>query len=282
MTGLLGIAPGAPGSGRARYARAMTLWHEGRLSEDQLEAYRSAAADDAEGPAAEFARRGLPLPADAPPDPVGAIRALLGETDRYLAELPGDGIAEVRTGLAIWRDGPVSPGADTNPVTRAHLPAALRELASTHPGLAGAIATATPLLRWQSYDGYAPDTIGESFASNHAFASLLGEDAAIPATDFDLGLFLIAPHVLYRDHAHPAPELYAPLTGPHGWRFGPDRPLVIKAAHQPVWNPPMQPHLTKVGPVPFLCLYAWTRDVTSAAQVIPAQDWHRLEELRLE
>ncbi len=36
-----------------------------------------------------------------------------------------------------------------------------------------------------------------------------------------MGLFVIAPHVLYRDHAHAAPELYLPLTGPHGWRFAP-------------------------------------------------------------
>ncbi|MDZ7908534.1 MAG: dimethylsulfonioproprionate lyase family protein [Gemmobacter sp.] len=118
-----------------------------------------------------------------------------------------------------------------------------------------------------------------AFADGHAFASLLGEAAPIPAQDFDLGLFLIAPHVLYRDHAHAAPELYAPLTGPHGWRFGPGRPLVLKPAHQPVWNPPQRPHLTKVGALPFLCLFAWTREVNSPARVIPADDWPALEAL---
>jgi hypothetical protein len=48
---------------------------------------------------------------------------------------------------------------------------------------------------------------------------------------------------------------------------------VIKPAHVPVWNPPNQPHMTKVGSVPFLCLFGWTRDVSEPAQVIPADDW---------
>ena len=88
--------------------------------------------------------------------------------------------------------------------------------------------------------------------------------------------------MLYRDHCHAAPELYAPLTGPHGWRFGPGRPLMVKPAHQPVWNPPYPPHLTKVGPVPFLCLFGWTRDVNEVARVMPAADWPELEALRLD
>ena len=44
--------------------------------------------------------------------------------------------------------------------------------------------------------------IGESFADGHAFASIAGRDALFAAEDFELGLFLIAPHVLYRDHCH--------------------------------------------------------------------------------
>lgn len=58
-------------------------------------------------------------------------------------------------------------------------------------------------------------------------------------------------------------------------------PLIVKPAHQPVWNPPHQPHLTKVGEVPFLYLFVWTRDVDQIAQVIPADDWPDLEAARL-
>ncbi len=210
--------------------------------------------------------------------------SLIAGIDRYLADLPGPGIAEVREGLARWRDGPVTVLADpaANPVAAAHLPDALSALTQTHPDLSGVIAAASPHLRWRTYDGYDPALIGADFVRAHAYASLIGEDAsAQPARDFDLGLFLIAPHVLYRDRCHAAPELYAPLTGPHGWRFVPGHPLTILPAHQPVWNPPHQPHLTKVGPVPFLCLYGWTRDVNELARVIPAGDWPELEALRL-
>lgn len=272
-----------PGSGRARYAEAMARHAAGTISAPQLEAYRVTAASDTLDPAPEFAARGLTLPRDPDMTPVSALRLLVDEVDHYLATLPGPGVAEVRAGLAQWRHGPVTPADPApNAIRDAHLPAALAALAPTHPALAQAIAAAAPHLRWITYDRYDPALIGEGFRSGHAYASFVGEDAAIPARDYDLGLFVIAPHVLYRDHHHAAPELYAPLTGPHGWRFGAGRPLVTKAAHVPVWNPPHRPHATKAGAVPFLCLFGWTRDVQQAAQVIPADDWPELEALRLD
>ena len=215
---------------------------------------------------------------------VAVVRALVDEADRYLSMLPGPGVADVRAGVAEWRAGPVTPAgaAAANPVVSDHLPAALASLGRDHPALARAIAEAAPALDWVSYDRYPPAAIGAAFAAGHAYARIIGDGAAIAARDFDLGLFLIAPHVLYRDHHHPAPELYAPLTGPHGWRFAPGAPLLVKDAHEPVWNPPDRPHAMKVGPVPFLCLYGWTRNVDLPARVIPADDWRELEESRLE
>lgn len=282
MSGLLGVPLGARGSGRARYGRAMRLWAEGALSPAQLEAYRVAAADDQRPPRQVLEDRRLPIPADAAPSPEALVRALVEEADRYLAGLPGPGVTEVRTLLSRWRDGPVTLSATVaNAVVEAHLAPALEALAADQPALAGAIAAAAPFLRWTAFEGYPPDQIGETFLRGHAFCSIVGEGAPIPARDFDLGLFLIAPHVLYRDHAHAAPELYAPLTGPHGWRFGVGRPLVAKPAHLPVWNPAHQPHLTKVGPLPFLGLFGWTRDIWDPAHVVPATDWPELEALRL-
>jgi hypothetical protein len=281
MSGLLGVPLGGPGSGRDRYARAMRLWAEGHLAPAQLEAYRVAAADDRRSPAEVLADRQLPVPADPARSREAAIAALVEEADRYLAGLAGPGVAEVRRLIARWRDGPVGGDAAGNAVVSAQLDPALAAVAAEYLALAAAIAAAAPHLRWITYDGYAPDQIGADFSQGHAYCTLIGAGGAIAAEGFDLGLFLIAPHVLYRDHAHPAPELYAPLTGPHGWRFGPGGALVTKSAHQPVWNPPLRPHLTKVGPVPFLCLYAWTRDVNLPAHVIPADDWPELERLRL-
>jgi hypothetical protein len=271
---------GAKGSGRARYAAAMELYQSGKISPQVLEIYRIASVLDSQDPEPMLAEIGAGRVAD-PASGEEIFRRLIEEADRYLATLPGPGVAEVRAGLNQWRAGPVTLRPTPHPVIAAHLGDALAVLAQTHLALAQAIAAAAPYLTWHPYDSYPVADIGEAFAKGQAYASLIGEDATIPAKDYDLGIFLIAPHLLYRDHHHAAPELYAPLTGPHGWRFGPGTPLVIKPAHAPVWNDPFRPHLTKIGPVPFLALFGWTADVTEAAVVIPADDWAELEALRL-
>jgi hypothetical protein len=260
----------------------MALYREGLLSAEVLEVYRICSPRDADDPAILLQERGLAAPAGHISSAESLVLALIDEADRYLATLPGCGVAEIRTGIGAARSGKVTlqvphPSA----VVAKHLDVALAELRLTHAALAAAIAAAAPRLHWVTYDAYPRDEIGEAFATGHAFASLVGGEAPLAAEDFDVGLFLIAPQVLYRDHCHKAPELYAPLTGPHGWRFGPDTPLVVKGAHQPVWNEPYRPHLTKVGPVPFLALFGWTRDVAEPARVLPARDWPALEALRL-
>lgn len=272
MTGIwddLATPPGAEGSGLRRYGAAMALHARGLIPDAVLEVYRLCAPLDAEDPAAVLVARGLPLPASPPGDGASAIRALLDEADAYLATLPGPGVAEVRAGLAAA--SPALPAPVANPVIARHLPTALSALWTDAPALAAAIAGAAPHLGWITYDGYPEAEIGATFACGHAYAPIA------TGADYELGLFVIAPGILYRDHCHPAPELYAPLTGPHLWRFGVGAPLVEKPAHAPVWNEPLAPHLTKVGRVPFLCLYGWTRDVRLPARVIPAPDWDSIE-----
>jgi hypothetical protein len=277
----LSLPLGAKGSGRARYAAAMDMYQQGLISPAALEVYRIASARDGQDPApmlTEFGMKPIMTPAYA----ADHIARLIDEADRYIATLPGRGVAEVRAGLNQARAGLVQVTPQTNTVVDQHLDAALAPLRATHLALAQAIEAAAPHLTWITYDRYPPDEIGADFAQGHAYASLIGEAGNLVARDYDLGIFLIAPHVLYRDHHHAAPELYAPLTGPHGWRFGPHTPLIIKPAHHPVWNDAHRPHMTKVGPTPFLALFGWIRDVTQAAEVIPAPDWPALEALRLD
>jgi hypothetical protein len=274
---------GQPGSGRRRYASAMALNRAGLLDDAVLEVYRVCSPRDGEDAAYLLSARGLASQMPPRPDqgPAAAILGLIDAADRYLAGFNGPGIAEIRSGLAS-ANGPVTlPKPARNAVVDDWLGPAIGPLSTTHPELAAAIAAAAPHLDWVTYDAYDPAQIGEDFRSGHAFASLIGGGAPVGAEDFDFGLFLIRPHVLYRDHCHPAPELYAPLTGPHGWRFGPGTPVMIRPAHQPVWNDPMSPHLTKVGPVPFLSLFGWTRDVAEPAVVLPAEDWAELEAWRI-
>ncbi|VDC21279.1 dimethylsulfonioproprionate lyase family protein [Pseudogemmobacter humi] len=263
---------GPPGSARARYGAAMELHAQGRLSRQQLEAYREASAFDDQDPAQVLTDRGLAVPEAPPPSPALALTLLADEIDRCLATLASPGIAETRSGFAaLTRQAPQPRPGPEHPVAAALLPPALAALAGENPTLAEAIALAAPHLTWESY-GYGPG-IGPHFPQSHAFASLAGESAPFTARDFDLGLFLIAPHTLYRDHAHAAPELYLPLTGPHRWRFTPGAGFREKPALAPVWNPPHRPHATLTGAQPFLALYAWTRDTRAQAYVLPADDW---------
>lgn len=203
------------------------------------------------------------------------IRSLVTEIETYLSVLGGPGIATVLEGLRKWTKGSVAPVQGRTLSICDHLDAALPVLGKTT--LARAIDDARPFPSWVSYDAYPREEIGARFADNHAFASIIGEGCALEAVDFDLGLFLIAPNLFYRDHHHAAPELYAPLTGPHGWRFKPGDPLVWKEAHEPVWNRAWQPHATMTGDTPFLSIFCWTKDIALPAKIIPSSDWPNLE-----
>lgn len=279
---LLHTPLGTPGSGRVRYGAAMELYRRGLITEAQLDVYREASPFDARDPATLLAERGLPAAPPATCARSAALHALLHAARDYLDDLSHPGAAEVHAGFGRCGTLTDTPTGKPHPVVEQWLGPALEAAAEHQPQLARAIAAAAPHVAWVSYDRYPRAEIGDGFAEGHAFAAIAGGEAPFPAVEFELGVFLIAPHVLYRDHHHAAPELYAPLTGPHGWRFAPGRPLVIKPAGEPVWNPALQPHLTKVGRVPFLCLFAWTRDVNEAARVIPAGDWPQLEGLTLE
>lgn len=278
---LLDLPLGMPGAGRIRYGAAMALYQQGKLSPAELEAWRIAAASDSRPADEVLAAHGLPAPPRQSPDAAATLSRLMEEAGAYLAPLHCPGAAELRRVLARRSPAALQPAAQDLPVVTAHLAAALAALAATHPALSAAIAASAPHLGWRVYDRYPPEEIGIAFATGHAFCPLLGPDAPFAEETAEFGLFLIAPHVLYRDHCHAAPELYLPLTGPHGWRFGSDRPLIVKPAHRPVWNDPHRPHLTKVGPTPFLGFYGWTGDIDEPARVLPATDWPQLEALRL-
>ena len=207
-----------------------------------------------------------------------AVRHLGDAIDTYLAGLAGQGVHDVRSGIETWRNGAFQPQTPFSCPTLSHLEPALSVMEHDGRGqFASSIRDASPFLPWITYDLYPRDEIGDAFAQNHAFVSLVGEGSMIPAEDYDLGLFLIAPHIFYRDHQHPAAELYAPMTGPHGWRFGSGEKLEWRDAHHPVWNEPMQHHATKVGHLPFLAIYGWTKNVRFPARVIFEPDWAAIE-----
>ena len=60
--GALHTPLGLPGSGRQRYAAAMTLYQAGQISEAALEAYRICSPLDAQDPVSLLVERRLALP----------------------------------------------------------------------------------------------------------------------------------------------------------------------------------------------------------------------------
>jgi hypothetical protein len=208
----------------------------------------------------------------------GDIAALIDEAHRQIAGCSGPGVAEVTEGLdRIPAKVGTLPEPQELPAC-AFLDGALEAVAASgRTALADAIARAHPSLRWIAYDLYPIAEIGSRMAGNHAFAELIGPvDAPVHAKDFALGLFLIGPRTLYRDHRHNAPELYLPFTGPTWWRFE-QGPWEVRRPGEPVWNPSLQVHATLVRDEPLLCLYAWTRDVRVPASVVAAADWAEIE-----
>lgn len=207
-----------------------------------------------------------------------AIRNLIAALDAYLARFDGPGIADVRAGIARWKGGPIGEVVPRRIEAVRHVDTALAWMeAQGETALAEAIRVAMPHLHWLAYDPYARELIGDRYAENHAVAVIIGGGGFLESQDFDLGLFGFGPDTVYRDHHHAAPELYAPMTGPHGWRFSSGAPFDWRPAHRPVWNEAWAPHAFKSGPVPFLCVYGWTRDTSIPAKMIVEPDWPALD-----
>jgi hypothetical protein len=191
-------------------------------------------------------------------------RELAGIRRRLQERLKPTALAKLSQTIANPRSAAVQPAVDL----------ARRQGAAD---LIDCLSSAQSYLDWVSYDSYPAADIGSRFPRQHLFASLIALVDPQWSHDFDFGLLWIAPHTLYRDHQHPAPELYLPLTGPSHWRFGPDRPWIERQAGELIWNAANVVHATLVKDAPLLCLYAWTAHVDAPAQVVPAPDWQKIE-----
>lgn len=206
------------------------------------------------------------------------IRDLIGEIDLYLGSFTGPGVDDVLAGIVRWKGGPMRDVTPSRIRQTAYIDHALDWMeVQGDRKLARAIRAAMPHLEWQAYDPYPRELVGDVYADNHCMASLIGEGGQIGAEDFDLGLFGFGPNILYRDHQHAAPELYAPLTGPHGWRFQSGQPLDWHSSYHPQWNEPWAQHAFKSGPAPYFCIYCWTKDTSLPANIVEAPDWAVLE-----
>ena len=145
-----------------------------------------------------------------------------------------------------------------------------------------ALVAAKDHLHWKVDDGgYYVDgaDVGEGYKTGNMHTLLIGpEDAPVFSDRYLLGLFLLAPFTLYRDHKHPAPELYVTLTGPTAWRIELVEWEEHEAGHR-LFNPSNVAHATRVDETPFLALFAWDFGaVPSVCSVVNAGDWCEIEE----
>ena len=193
---------------------------------------------------------------------------LIGAIRRGLAARQGEGIAEVLSRLAAQeldetRFTEPEPGGLA--VLR-HLPQAIGETMLLDPDLAAAIAAVEDGLRWLQSSSYSDALLGEGFSANYGWAQIIGPDGFFPGDDFLLGLLMLGPGRHYRDHYHPAPELYWPLTSGSLWSRDGGR-FSEQSQGSVIWHPPMMMHATKTGDTPLLAVWSWTVDTATPAKL---------------
>lgn len=135
------------------------------------------------------------------------------------------------------------------------------------PDLAAPLASIDGHLNWLQSDTYTDELLGEGFSKNYAWCELIGPNGFFPGQDFILGLSLLGPHRHYKDHFHPAPELYWPLTGPTDWKQGAGE-FVLKPAGTIIFHQPVEHHATKTAAAPLLAVWCWPRDTAVAARLV--------------
>lgn len=197
-------------------------------------------------------------------------RWLIGAVARGLHARQGEGVAEVLSRLARQD---VSEAAFRAPEPKGlpvltHLPQCIGETMLLDPDLAAAIAAVEDELNWLQTAAYTDEVLGEGFTANYGWAQIIGPQGFFPGDDFLLGLLMLGPQRHYRNHHHPAPELYWPLTAQSLWsRDG--GPFAEKPQGATIWHAPMTVHATRTEETPLLALWCWTRDVSTPATLIP-------------
>ncbi len=146
--------------------------------------------------------------------------------------------------------------------------------------IANTLSTARKHLVWREDDGlyYKEDADpGNGYRNCNLHSLLIGPDACgFQQEDFTLGLFMLGPRTLYRDHRHAAPELYINLSDRSGWRFHGDDWQDYPAGSI-IWNASNEQHATRVYNEPFISVFAWLENIHSLCEVVAKKDWAAIE-----
>jgi hypothetical protein len=198
------------------------------------------------------------------PDParvlLNAVIAFCDGPGRAGDAMAGQVLDAVST--ALRHTVPLAPAPRTVPAARL-LPAAL-------PGapLGAAIAGAAPLFHWRQNPNYNAMNMGADFMAGYGYVEFAGPKGALfLAPGIRVGMLLLAAGLHYPLHAHPAEEVYHPLTEGGRWRRGDEEWRSVPAGRA-IHHPPMMPHETKAGDRTLLALYCWRGDTATEARLV--------------
>lgn len=174
-------------------------------------------------------------------------------------------LATAARALATAPPAPLTPRA--LPVAGL-LPDALQAIAdpALRP-LAAFLLGAAPHFHWRQNPNYNADNMGAAFMAGYGYAEFAGPKGAFFATPtIRVGLLVLGPGRHYPPHAHPAEEVYHPLTAGAAWRRGSEAWRVV-APGEAIHHPPMIEHETRAGPATLLALYCWIGDTGTEARL---------------
>jgi hypothetical protein len=197
------------------------------------------------------------------------VRWLIGAIARGLFDRQTADVATVLERLAGQDMGEGTfrqPPARTLPVVR-YFAETIAETMMLVPDLAAALAAVDGHLQWLQSAAYNDSLLGEGFLQNYGWCEIIGPKGFFAGDDFLLGLLLLGPHRHYRDHYHPAPELYWPLTGGAAWKRG-SGALIEKPAGVTIFHQPNEVHATKTAAAPLLAVWSWTSHTTTPARLV--------------
>jgi hypothetical protein len=150
-----------------------------------------------------------------------------------------------------------------------HLDLALeRALADREANLALSIAALAPALRW-TYS-YPTNPRDRDLSSKVAFAQIAGRRGLQPDSAIHIGLTLIAPHVVYPAHFHPAVELYLAISGTALWQSGEAEPA-MKPPGSVILHPSSVAHAMTTFDEPLLAIWTWRGDLVSPSVYVNTQ-----------
>jgi len=170
-------------------------------------------------------------------------------------------LARQSTGAGDFR----RPDPATLPVVK-YFPDCIGEAMLLDADLAAALAATADDLQWRQSEAYSDRLLGDGFMANYGWCQLIGPHGFFPGDDFLLGLLMLGPERHYKDHYHPAPELYWPLTGPSDWKRGAGG-FETRSAGDIIWHPPLRMHATRTGARPLLAVWCWTADTATPAKL---------------